>query len=238
MAWEMELDENILEDLYVWIDSMPLSKSKKRIERDFSDGVLVAEVVRYYLPELIEMHNYTTANSIQQKRTNWGILNKKVLNSFGLDLPDTIITGLCNGKPGLVEVLLYNLRLKIDEELELQQKSQQHQQTTPRGSRMSFGISDSGGRSTKLTTTALNSVHMPKGSTTIKNGRAMRSTSVPRIEYEEAKQLNLKQQEELEVLHAKVRRLEHVLQLKDVRIQELLQATKEVKPTHVMKKKF
>jgi hypothetical protein len=38
MSWEMELDESIMEDLYIWIDSLPLSRPKKRIERDFSDG--------------------------------------------------------------------------------------------------------------------------------------------------------------------------------------------------------
>ena len=38
MSWEMQLDESILEDLYVWIDSLSLSRPKKRIERDFSDG--------------------------------------------------------------------------------------------------------------------------------------------------------------------------------------------------------
>ncbi len=40
MSWEMELDESLLEDLYIWIDSLPLSRPKKRIERDFSDGNL------------------------------------------------------------------------------------------------------------------------------------------------------------------------------------------------------
>lgn len=38
MAWQLELNAHILEELYVWIDSIPLSKPKKRIERDFSDG--------------------------------------------------------------------------------------------------------------------------------------------------------------------------------------------------------
>ena len=38
MSWEMELDESLLEDLYIWIDSLPLSRPKRRIERDFSDG--------------------------------------------------------------------------------------------------------------------------------------------------------------------------------------------------------
>ncbi len=38
MAWELELNEAQLEELYVWIDNVPLSKPKTRIERDFSDG--------------------------------------------------------------------------------------------------------------------------------------------------------------------------------------------------------
>ena len=38
MSWEMRLDEHVLEELYLWIDSLPLSRPKKRIERDFSDG--------------------------------------------------------------------------------------------------------------------------------------------------------------------------------------------------------
>lgn len=40
MAWEMQLDNKILEDLYQWLDTLPLSRSKERIERDFSDGFI------------------------------------------------------------------------------------------------------------------------------------------------------------------------------------------------------
>jgi hypothetical protein len=38
MSWEMQLDEKLLEDLYQWIDSLPLTRPKRNIERDFSDG--------------------------------------------------------------------------------------------------------------------------------------------------------------------------------------------------------
>lgn len=37
-SWNIELDEQILQDLYAWIDQIPLSRPKRRIERDFSDG--------------------------------------------------------------------------------------------------------------------------------------------------------------------------------------------------------
>ncbi|CAF3531738.1 unnamed protein product [Rotaria sp. Silwood2] len=188
MSWEMELDETLLEDLYIWIDSLPLSRPKKRIERDFSDGILIAEIIRYYLPDLIEMHNYTPANSLQQKKANWGILNKKVLSQFGLDLPDVIINGLSNGKPGLIEVLIFNLRLKIDEKLELNDKNLQQTYKTSNQT----------------------SKHINK------------NKNISNLNYEEIKQEYLQQQEQIEILQAKFRRLQHVLQLKDMRINELL----------------
>jgi len=38
MSWEMQLDAKLLEDLYKWVDNLPLTRPKKSIERDFSDG--------------------------------------------------------------------------------------------------------------------------------------------------------------------------------------------------------
>ena len=52
MAWEMELDDRKLEDLYEWIDQIPLSRPKKRIERDFSDGCMVAEITRFFFYQI------------------------------------------------------------------------------------------------------------------------------------------------------------------------------------------
>lgn len=74
--WNIELDEQILQDLYAWIDQIPLSRPKRRIERDFSDGVMVAELVKYYFPNWVELHNYAAANNTQQKMINWGLLNR------------------------------------------------------------------------------------------------------------------------------------------------------------------
>ncbi len=33
-----QLDEETLQDLYAWIDKIPLSRPKRNITRDFSDG--------------------------------------------------------------------------------------------------------------------------------------------------------------------------------------------------------
>ena len=40
----MDVSDDELQDLYVWVDDIPLSRPKRNIARDFSDGVLVAEV--------------------------------------------------------------------------------------------------------------------------------------------------------------------------------------------------
>ena len=47
-------------------------------------AVLVAEVLKHYLPHLVELHNYSAAHSVQQKSYNWNTLNTKVLRKVQL----------------------------------------------------------------------------------------------------------------------------------------------------------
>ncbi|CAF1032083.1 unnamed protein product [Rotaria sp. Silwood1] len=125
-------------------------------------------------------------------------LNKKILSNFGLDIPDVIMTGLSNGKPGLIEVLLFNLRLKIDEQLELKEKTSQQ----------------------SIKPSNQTSKHLNK------------RKNISNLNYEEVKQEYLQQQEQIEILQAKIRRLEHVLKLKDMRINELLTILQHKQPNH------
>jgi hypothetical protein len=70
------LDEEEMQIIYNWVDEIPLSRPKRNIARDFSDGgkllyilerkysnfkfiVLLAEVVKHYIPHLVELHNYS-----------------------------------------------------------------------------------------------------------------------------------------------------------------------------------
>lgn len=50
--------------IYNWVDEIPLSRPKRNIARDFSDGVLMAEIVKHYIPHLVELHNYSAAHSV------------------------------------------------------------------------------------------------------------------------------------------------------------------------------
>lgn len=181
-------------------------------------GTLVAELIRYFLPDLIEMHNYPTSSSIKQKKTNWSILNKKVFNRIGFDLPESMINDLCNAKLGKIEIFLFNLKLKIDEELELRQKIDTNIRSSS-STHLSSGSLNLGDNLTEKTI-------LPKieGSKTIRTSRSLDNRInrwIPRLDYEELKQKSLQQQEDIEIFQAKIRRLEHVLQLKDMRINEL-----------------
>ena len=68
VKFEMEappLSEEELNEIYNWVDEIPLSRPKKNISRDFADGVLVAEIVANFIPRLVELHNYSAANGVQ-----------------------------------------------------------------------------------------------------------------------------------------------------------------------------
>ena len=72
------LDEEQLKDVYEWVDSFTLSKTKRNIARDFSDGVLVSEILKQYFPDLVNLHSYTSCNNSSKKGKNWYHLKKKI----------------------------------------------------------------------------------------------------------------------------------------------------------------
>jgi hypothetical protein len=113
MASSDELSDEQLRALYAWIDAIPLSRPKRNIARDFSDGVMFAEVVAAYFPLLVELHNYAPANSVKQKVYNFETLNARVLRKLNYMIPRTTIDDIVNGKPGSVELVLNALQFKM-----------------------------------------------------------------------------------------------------------------------------
>ena len=107
------LADEELQTLYSWVDEVPLSRPKRNIARDFSDGVLVAELVAHYFPHLVELHNYSSANSAQQKGYNWATLNAKVFRKLGFHVDQGDVQEVCTSKAGAIERVLMNLRAKM-----------------------------------------------------------------------------------------------------------------------------
>ncbi|KAJ1551689.1 Sperm flagellar protein 1 [Nowakowskiella sp. JEL0078] len=113
------MNDEEIQILYSWIEEIPLSRAKKNITRDFSDGVAVAEIVRYLIPKLVEMHNYSPANAIAQKMYNWNTLRERVFKKLGFNVDDELIRSIVQTKPGYIEILLNELRKHIDSYLSL-----------------------------------------------------------------------------------------------------------------------
>ena len=104
------LDDEDLQRVYQWVDEIPLSRPKRNIARDFSDGVLTAEIVHHYFPKLIEIHNYPAANSYAQKNYNWKTLNDKVFKRMSFQMTKEDMDNLCNCEPQAVEKMLSALQ--------------------------------------------------------------------------------------------------------------------------------
>uniref|UniRef100_A0A3Q0S019 Sperm flagellar 1 n=1 Tax=Amphilophus citrinellus TaxID=61819 RepID=A0A3Q0S019_AMPCI len=115
---DRELNEEELQDLFAWIDKIPLSRPKRHITRDFSDAVMAAEVVKHFFPKLVDLHNYVPASSTQQKLSNWKLLNRKVFSKLNFHVPEETLKKITLSTAGAVVPVLSALREKIDKKLE------------------------------------------------------------------------------------------------------------------------
>ncbi|XP_045188769.2 sperm flagellar protein 1-like isoform X22 [Mercenaria mercenaria] len=237
---EEPLDEQELESLYAWVDSIPLSRPKRNISRDFSDGVLVAECIKHFFPDdgLVDLHSYTTANATNKKKENWYYLNRKVFAKMNFELAEDVINDLCCCKPGMIEKVLLMLQVKIKRaeyargRQSDKPEADQHQMTPGRkDSRMvKVGLEDTkGSRFVKTKQVE----HIPPRQ---RNKLPFMETDVvPRIMLEEREQEVLAKDEMTKILQAKISRLEHLLHLKDMRIDDLQGRVESMRPTGIKK---
>ena len=108
------MDDESLQQVYCWVDEISLSRPKRNISRDFSDGVLIAEIVSSYFPRIVELHNYSAANSVRQKLYNWNTLNTKVFKKIGYQISQKDINNVVKCVPGVIEQVLFDTKQKLD----------------------------------------------------------------------------------------------------------------------------
>ena len=99
-------DESELMYIYEWVDSIELSRPKKNIARDFSDGVLLAEIIKSYFPHMVDLHNYPSCSNSKHKESNWNVLNNKVLKKLHIKLTKAEIESIIKAEPLAIEKLL------------------------------------------------------------------------------------------------------------------------------------
>lgn len=129
---------NNYEQLYKWIDSHEISRAKKNLNRDFSDAVAMAELLKAHYPKFVELHNYAPRNSLMRKLDNWNTLNRKVLTKVGLKMTTAEIESCAKGIPGAVEQLLERVKRRVE------QKQNNNQEAICPGVVLSGGVGPDG----------------------------------------------------------------------------------------------
>lgn len=202
-----ELTDEQYRSIYAWIDAIPLSRPKRNMARDFSDGVMLAEVVAAYFPHLVEIHNYPAANSQKQKVYNFETLNTRVLKKLGFTIPRPTIEDIVNCKPGTIESVLNTLQYKMAKYRE--RKSQTTESSSPgRGSQR--------GADGQIADDDRSGVNRSNKS----NPSNVKNAVDQDILMEKEQQIR-ELQETVEILELKVAKLEQLVRLKDNKIQKL-----------------
>ena len=109
------LNDDELQTLYSWVDTVPLSRPKRNINRDFSDGVLLAEIVHHFFPRLVSVHNYESSNAVSSKLYNLRTLQAKVFKRLHFVVDEAELDAVAASTPGAIERLLFRLRKAIEQ---------------------------------------------------------------------------------------------------------------------------
>ncbi|XP_028279259.1 sperm flagellar protein 1 [Parambassis ranga] len=225
---DRKLNEEELQHLFAWIDRIPLSRPKRNITRDFSDGVMAAEVVKYFFPKMVDLHNYIPANSTQQKLSNWSVLNRKVFSKLDFNVPEETVRRIVLSTAGVIVPVLSTLRERLEKRLEhtkddimdLDYYDTRNQEKPHAGTEM---YQTEARLQVQLAEMKKDEMNRQK------NGKMQHMQFSSHMDYtfqqllQEKEQTISTLQETVEILQMKVNRLEHLLHLKDLRIEDLTQ---------------
>lgn len=214
MSVTTELNDEQYRAIYAWIDGIPLSRPKRNMARDFSDGVLLAEVVSAYFPQLVELHNYTSANSLKHKIYNLETLNVRVLKKLGFTIPRSSIEDIANCKPGAIEQVLNALQYRMAKYRERRFSNESGSPTGLAHAEENFSPDANAGRNARN----YNSGNAGGGTGSGGNIRVTVDQSLLLEKEQQIREL----QENVEILELKVAKLEQLVRLKDAKIQKLM----------------
>lgn len=126
------LSDEELEALRSWLTGYDLSSlnRSKKWQRDFSDAVLLAEILKLEFPTLVEIHNYSRCSGVQSKIDNWSMLNKRVLRKLQIHLRCDEIEKLAKADSFFIEVFLFTIMNQI---ASVKCDNQDDKELSPRG---------------------------------------------------------------------------------------------------------
>ncbi|XP_017268343.1 sperm flagellar protein 1 [Kryptolebias marmoratus] len=225
---DQKLQDYEIENLLSWLDKIPFSRPKRKLRRDFSDGVLVAEVVKHFFPKFVDLSSLTVPfNSREEKLRNWNLLNRKVFPKLDFYVPEEAISRIVLSSPGAIEPVLSALREKIDKKLAdiaskkliLNNFDTRNLEKTPE----EIHVAEARilAQLAKMKIDEENIQKTMKQKLVVESCYTVRDPTLLRQFLLEKDGAILDLQEIVKILQTKVEKLEHLLQLKDIRIAEL-----------------
>ncbi|XP_045455257.1 sperm flagellar protein 1-like [Melitaea cinxia] len=199
-----------IESVLAWVDTFKLSRPTKKINRDFSDAVLLAEILSVHYPKLVEMHNYPPRNSHSLKLNNWMTLNRKVLKKLKLNLCSSTMDQLANSAPGLIERVLVMVREKIRRDEDVNKSLKEAEQNMSSGGSYYEACGDDENILVVPVKTRVNGVL-----------ESIQKKVVSYDSYLALKEELKDAKDSSDVLKQKVEHLDNLLKLKEERIEEL-----------------
>ncbi|XP_031443954.1 sperm flagellar protein 1 isoform X4 [Phasianus colchicus] len=183
------------------------------------------------------LHSFVPASSTPQKLANWGHLNRKVLSKLNFSVPNEVIRQIVQCRPGVVEQVLLLLRQKIEEKQkqvkavpgpgqELGLQAAQEISYLETGKAGCSKARSTGGGCAQETPTAVGGNESHQCCAPAAGGDA----AALRLQLAEREQALLLAQETIQILQMKVRRLEQLLRLKDMRIDDLSRCLQQARP--------
>lgn len=198
----MNFDSDVL---YKWIDSHTITRPKRNLNRDFSDAIPMAEILKQHYPRLVDLHNYCPKNSFSHKLVNWEMLNKRVLHKLKINLSAAEMEQLAKGTPGAVEKLLKTVKEKTESK-----------------DKASGDIDDSARiyyLEEKLSNISSKDGVVP---IKIKNGaKTVDRKMVPNEIFDKMERDLVEKEEQIKILKGKMDHLENMIKVKDDRIKDL-----------------
>ncbi|XP_037932005.1 sperm flagellar protein 1-like [Teleopsis dalmanni] len=89
----------------------------EKLNKDFSDAVLMAKLLKGIIPKQIDVHNYPPCNSLKSKLLNWETMNTKVFAKLNMKLSKSLTEKLAKSEPGNIEIVLMDVMLFEEEKL-------------------------------------------------------------------------------------------------------------------------
>jgi len=111
------MDSKLIDEIHTWALRSNLSKEVHDFAREFSDGVLLAEIIAHFLPRYVALNTFTHVHSVALKKYNWESLQKVVFRHLNIKLTNEQIDRLANSEPYAIEQLMVMMRDRIEEAL-------------------------------------------------------------------------------------------------------------------------